>query len=121
MALYQEFSDADAAMMLELLALPYEKQPRQCGWVDGGVACSYPLLPNEFSAHLRALHGVTGDEKTPMTCRWVGCNTPMTRGSVLRHVFETHLGINKCQCPECGLEFSRKDSMKKHYRSKHSN
>lgn len=120
MALYQEFSDADAAMMLELLALPYEKQPRQCGWVDGGVACSYPLLPNEFSAHLRALHGVTGDEKTLMTCRWVGCNTPMTRGSVLRHVFETHLGI-KSQCPECGLEFSRKDSMKKHYRSKHSN
>ncbi|KAI6127385.1 hypothetical protein EDD16DRAFT_1516664 [Pisolithus croceorrhizus] len=112
MSPYQEFTDEDAATMMQYLTSPPDKQPHTCGWVDSGVVCYQPLLPDEFSNHLRR-HGVTGDDKAKMYCRWVHCNTLMNKESVARHVLEVHLGI-KFECPVCGYEFSRRDSMMSH-------
>lgn len=105
-------------MMVHYFTSPPEGRPHLCGWVDNGAVCNQPLLPDDFSNHLR-IHGVTGDDKAKMPCRWVGCNAVMKKESVGRHVLGIHLEL-KSRCPVCEYEFSRRDSMMSHYKRAHS-
>ncbi|KAI6025455.1 hypothetical protein EDC04DRAFT_241295 [Pisolithus marmoratus] len=105
--------------MLNYLAEPRAQQPHTCGWVVGGAPCGHVLFPAEFSEHLRA-HGVSGNDATRVPCRWVACDSPqMGRGNLLRHVFEVHLEL-RFECPDCGMSFTRRNSLNNHRRRAHA-
>lgn len=113
-----DWSAKDELTMLNYLAVPRMQQPHTCGWIVSGEPCNNVLFPDQFSGHL-ATHGVQGNNMTKMLCCWVGCNAPiMKKESLLRHVFEVHLEL-RFECPDCGMNFTRKASLNNHRKRQH--
>lgn len=114
-----DWSTEDENVMLNLVSGPRAEQPHTCGWVVSGEPCNAVLFPRDFSRHLRD-HGVRGNNAAAISCGWVACDNPqMNRGNVLRHVFEVHLEL-RFECPDCGMSFSRRNSLNNHRRREHS-
>ncbi|KAG9315160.1 hypothetical protein JVU11DRAFT_4285 [Chiua virens] len=54
-----------------------------------------------------------------MTCHWVGCSTRLKKGSLLRHIRETHLEREFLVCPKCPQRFTRDHTRRIHLSRKH--
>ncbi|KAF8134885.1 hypothetical protein EV363DRAFT_1396352 [Boletus edulis] len=122
MACYNHnFSAEDAAKLCELARIANNPQhrPYVCLWVTNGVVCNSHFQASEFPEHLRAAHGVVGQDKTPLVCCWYNCSTEMKKESVMRHVNEKHLE-QRHMCPTCHEQFTRAHTMQNHVTKKHS-
>ncbi|KAG8213150.1 hypothetical protein J3R82DRAFT_11557 [Butyriboletus roseoflavus] len=116
-----EFSDADAARLLQVASLANHPQHRYhcCGWVTSQGLCNQHIQGHDFSEHLRADHGVVGPDKAQLRCRWVNCFAEMKKESLTRHVQEKHLEL-RFSCPSCSEQFTRNYTMQNHVLRKHS-
>lgn len=106
-------------MLLELASRPAEQQPYICGWeTSDTTVCGMPVIGDLFSEHLRDHHGVAGEDKDKLTCKWTKCGMVMNKGSIVRHVAEMHLHY-KFACNECDAIFTRRYTLNSHILKKH--
>ncbi|KIM56016.1 hypothetical protein SCLCIDRAFT_272391 [Scleroderma citrinum Foug A] len=108
------WSEQDIQQLVDYAA----QDPHTCAWVVGDTYCGLPVLGHMFPTHLRDYHGISGNDRTPFYCQWVGCGALMNKESINRHVTEMHLQTRHI-CPVCGENFSRRYTLNSHMRSKH--
>ncbi|KAG1896891.1 uncharacterized protein F5891DRAFT_1051531 [Suillus fuscotomentosus] len=85
-----------------------------CMWDDAyGLHCNAFVHGGDMATHLREAHGIRGPDNLPVLCRWEGCNAPMNKESLTRHVQGTHLGI-RYPCNTCGRVFTRRYGLEVH-------
>ncbi|KAG6330679.1 hypothetical protein ID866_8407 [Astraeus odoratus] len=108
-------------MLVGYANCPPGQQPQMCGWLlpHTSTPCNMAVLGDDFSAHLRDYHGVHGNDKAKVYCRWLGCNLQMNKESVARHVAEMHLQ-RRHYCYLCPETFSRKNTLNSHVQKKHN-
>ncbi|KIJ61218.1 hypothetical protein HYDPIDRAFT_116202 [Hydnomerulius pinastri MD-312] len=89
----------------------------QCQWDLNGSLCQMWVEGDdgEMHTHLREYHGVKGDTKDVLTCRWLGCAQERKLGSMPRHVM-THLKI-RYGCSNCTRTVARGDYLRAHLRN----
>lgn len=77
-------------------------------WIEGGV--------REIRTHLRIYHGVQGQAKDPIRCKWFGCSDErdFKYSSIPRHIV-THLKVTLL-CSNCRTQFPRDDRIQFHRR-----
>ncbi|KIJ65894.1 hypothetical protein HYDPIDRAFT_109973 [Hydnomerulius pinastri MD-312] len=75
-------------------------------WIEGSA--------REIHAHLRKYHGVEGNTKDAILCRWLGCAQERKLGSMPRHIM-THLRV-RFGCSNCTQQFAREDCIQAHRR-----
>ncbi|KAI0704704.1 hypothetical protein C8Q76DRAFT_578532, partial [Earliella scabrosa] len=92
----------------------------RCQW--GSRPCSVPLddsSPSGIARHLRQFHDTNvTDNRTRASCMWGGrCFNDMFPSSFGKHIAECHLRNMTKQCPYCGAEFARADTLSRHIRA----
>ncbi|KAI0674395.1 hypothetical protein C8Q78DRAFT_591243 [Trametes maxima] len=93
--------------------------PVSCEWGN----CRLPLedsSPAGIARHLRQYHGVVvTDNRTRSPCLWGGrrCNKDMYMSSFGKHIAECHLRNMVKQCPQCGADFARADTLSRHIKA----
>jgi len=74
--------------------------------------------------HLGRAHDVQGSAARRLVCQWMidtgePCGKKYRRDGFRRHI-GTHVGLSvPCDEPDCGKSFSRKDSMRAHFKKEH--
>ena len=92
------------------------KQAR-CEWSGGCGTVLDDASPSGIARHLRSHHEVpVSDNHTREMCRWGdrGCGKDMFPSSFGKHIAECHLRNMTKQCPHCGADFARADTLSRH-------
>lgn len=92
----------------------------RCEW--GNRSCMVHLedsSPSGIARHLRQYHDVpVTDNRTRGVCLWGGrCNKDMFPSSFGKHIAECHLRNMTKQCPHCGADFARADTLSRHIKA----
>ncbi|KAI0646381.1 hypothetical protein C8Q79DRAFT_666195 [Trametes meyenii] len=93
--------------------------PVRCEWDH----CRLPLedsSPAGIARHLKQYHDVAvTDNRTRKPCLWGGrrCNKDMYMSSFGKHIAECHLRNMVKQCPQCGADFARADTLSRHIKA----
>ncbi|KAG2153637.1 uncharacterized protein EDB93DRAFT_206530 [Suillus bovinus] len=87
----------------------------ECAWIEDGKRCGHSISSDKrkLGMHLSDSHGIHGKDKKEVVCSWQGCNQPMQRGAIGRHIISRHLQV-RWTCKFCPKNYSRRDAMKKH-------
>ncbi|KAG1768611.1 hypothetical protein EV702DRAFT_931101, partial [Suillus placidus] len=80
-----------------------------CMW---GMNCNALIRGYNLSAHLHEAHGIHGQDRTLVMCKWNHCGRELNKESLCRHVEEIHMGI--VYTCECGNAYSRRDTLNRH-------
>ncbi|KAI6009871.1 hypothetical protein EDC04DRAFT_847297 [Pisolithus marmoratus] len=88
----------------------------QCKWDTHGSTCAQWIegTIREIRIHLRKEHGIQGQVKDGIQCKWSGCAEEYKYGSIPRHV-TTHLKVT-FRCSNCDTQFPRDDRIRNHCR-----
>ncbi|KAI0659227.1 hypothetical protein C8Q70DRAFT_915919, partial [Cubamyces menziesii] len=76
--------------------------------------------PSGIARHLRQYHGVqVTDNRSRHPCIWGSrrCGKDMYPSSFGKHIAECHLRNMVRQCPHCGADFARADTLSRHIKS----
>ena len=92
----------------------------RCEWGDRG--CAIPVedtSPSGIARHLRQYHNVAvTDNRNRGICTWGGrCSKDMFPSSFGKHIAECHLRNMTKQCPHCGADFARADTLSRHIKA----
>ncbi|RDX54596.1 hypothetical protein OH76DRAFT_1397948 [Lentinus brumalis] len=92
----------------------------RCEW--GDRRCTVPVedtSPSGIARHLRQYHDVAvTDNRNRGMCTWGGCcNKDMFPSSFGKHIAECHLRNMTKQCPHCGADFARADTLSRHIKA----
>ncbi|KAI0711266.1 hypothetical protein C8Q76DRAFT_735778 [Earliella scabrosa] len=92
----------------------------RCEW--GDRRCAIPLedsSPSGIARHLRQYHDISvTDNRTRAVCMWGGrCCKDMFPSSFGKHIAECHLRNMTKQCPHCGADFARADTLSRHIKA----
>ncbi|KAI0826533.1 hypothetical protein BC628DRAFT_1419044 [Trametes gibbosa] len=94
-----------------------ESVPR-CQWADCHLRVEDPS-PAGIARHLRQYHNVqVTDNRSRHPCVWgEGCGKDMYPSSLGKHIAECHLRNMVKQCPHCGADFARADTLSRHIKA----
>ncbi|RPD65604.1 hypothetical protein L226DRAFT_530858 [Lentinus tigrinus ALCF2SS1-7] len=92
----------------------------RCEW--GDRRCNVPVedtSPSGIARHLRQYHEVAvTDNRNRGMCTWGGrCGKDMFPSSFGKHIAECHLRNMTKQCPHCGADFARADTLSRHIKA----
>ncbi|KAI0746862.1 hypothetical protein C8Q80DRAFT_1271692 [Daedaleopsis nitida] len=84
--------------------------------------CRVPLddtSPSGIARHLRQYHDIAvTDNRNRGVCSWGGrCSKDMFPSSFGKHIAECHLRNMTKQCPHCGADFARADTLSRHIKA----
>ncbi|KAH9852554.1 hypothetical protein C2E23DRAFT_188044 [Lenzites betulinus] len=96
---------------------PREAAPH-CEWADCRVRIEDPT-PAGIARHLRQYHNIlVTDNRHRNPCLWgEGCGKDMFPSSLGKHIAECHLRNMVKQCPHCGADFARADTLSRHVKA----
>lgn len=88
----------------------------RCQWDRG---CEDPVegaSPSGIGRHLRRFHDISmTDNRLRQRCRWgVDCGKTLFASNLGKHIAECHLRSLTKQCPHCGADFARADTLTRH-------
>ncbi|KAG1851597.1 hypothetical protein DFJ58DRAFT_628017, partial [Suillus subalutaceus] len=86
---------------------------RACEWTDQPCGLFVEMNKNRVTHHLLHWHGVKSADTA--TCKFEGCSTSGAMLSLGRHIEGVHY-TTSCECPYCGKQWSRTDSLDRHQR-----
>ncbi len=99
-------------------ARPRETTPR-CEWVNCRMLIDDPS-PAGIARHLKQHHDVqVADNRSRHPCKWGAqpCGKDMYPSSLGKHIAECHLRNMVKQCPHCGADFARADTLSRHIKA----
>ncbi|KAI0711186.1 hypothetical protein C8T65DRAFT_185991 [Cerioporus squamosus] len=101
-------------------AQPTAAASARCEW--GDRRCAVPVedtSPSGIARHLRQYHDVAAtDNRNRGVCIWGGrCGKDMFPSSFGKHIAECHLRNMTKQCPHCGADFARADTLSRHIKA----
>ncbi|KAG9313283.1 hypothetical protein JVU11DRAFT_5587 [Chiua virens] len=68
----------------------------ECRWIQKMEVCDFTLTKQDLKRHLADCHGIKAmSHNIIVQCRWEGCGKSMKRESLLRHIYEKHLGYRR--------------------------
>ncbi|KAI0777757.1 hypothetical protein BD413DRAFT_602051 [Trametes elegans] len=89
----------------------------RCEWAH----CHLPIddpSPSGIARHLKQYHDVAvTDNRSRGPCSWGTCGKEMYPSSFGKHIAECHLRNMGRQCPHCGADFARADTLSRHVKA----
>ncbi|EIW55639.1 uncharacterized protein TRAVEDRAFT_22130 [Trametes versicolor FP-101664 SS1] len=95
------------------------RETPRCEWAN----CRMPIddsSPAGIARHLKQHHDVqVADNRSRHPCRWGAqpCGKDMYPSSLGKHIAECHLRNMVKQCPHCGADFARADTLSRHIKA----
>lgn len=86
----------------------------QCLRTDSPCCLWVKTDKRSLKRHLKRWHNVTrGGDSNKASCTWQGCNMPMQKSAVARHIIRKHF-IETFECNGCDRYFTRYECWKNH-------
>ncbi|KAI9573219.1 hypothetical protein HD554DRAFT_1157170 [Boletus coccyginus] len=105
------------------LAATVDNDAHQCRWWMGDIPCDQECANfDELMKHLGHVHDVRGSATRELICQWMSNEEPCGKQR-RRHGFRRHIGKHLGQsiaCTDCDKSFSRRDTMRAHWKKEHA-